>query len=92
MIPVVEKVLGFLDEMVVEIGHLSNNAKSTQGSLKKREVRQLNWIKLRFTFFRIYVLLDPNSFSISLHKSLAISSDAMFAKVQRARPTAYILE
>ena len=44
------------------------------------------------TFFRIYVLLDPSSFSISLARSRDISSDEMFANVQRARPTAYIFE
>lgn len=44
------------------------------------------------TFLRMYVLLDPRSFSISLAKSRDISSEAMFAKVHNARPTAYMLE
>lgn len=44
------------------------------------------------TFLRMYVLLEPSSFSISLARSRDISSDAMLAKVQRPRPTTYILE
>lgn len=40
----------------------------------------------------MYVLLDPRSFSISLAKSLDISSDAMFANVHNANPTAYMFE
>jgi len=44
------------------------------------------------TFLRMYVLLDPRSFSISLARSRDISSDAMFANVHNARPTAYIFE
>jgi hypothetical protein len=44
------------------------------------------------TFFRMYVLLLPSSFSISLHRSRDISSDEILAKVQSARPTAYMLE
>ena len=35
---------------------------------------------------------EPRSFSISLQRSLDISSDEMLAKVQRASPTAYMLE
>ena len=41
---------------------------------------------------RMYVLEEPRSFSISFARSLDISSEAISAKVQRARPTAYIFE
>jgi hypothetical protein len=40
----------------------------------------------------MYVLLLPKSFSISLDKSLDISSDEMLAKVHSASPTAYMFE
>lgn len=40
----------------------------------------------------MYVLLEPNSFSTSLHKSRDISSDDMFANVHSAKPTAYMFE
>jgi hypothetical protein len=40
----------------------------------------------------MYVLLDPSNFSISFTRSRDISSEAMFANVQSASPTAYILE
>ena len=42
------------------------------------------------TFFRMYVLLEPNSFSISFAKSRDISSEAISANVHKARPTAYM--
>jgi hypothetical protein len=42
------------------------------------------------TFFRMYVLLEPNNFSTSFARSRDISSEAISANVQRARPTAYM--
>lgn len=38
------------------------------------------------------MLLLPSNFSISLHRSLDISSDEILANVQSANPTAYMLE
>lgn len=38
-------------------------------------------------FFRMYAFDDLRSFSISGAKSLAISTEAMEPKVQRAKPT-----
>ena len=55
------------------------------------------WLHLRerlrplLTFLRMYVLLLPISLSISFDRSRDISSEAMLANVQRARPTTYML-
>jgi len=43
------------------------------------------------TFFRIYMLELPRSFSTSEVRSRDISADAMFPKVHSASPTIYML-
>jgi hypothetical protein len=47
---------------------------------------------IQLTFFLMYELLLPSNFSISLHRSLDISSDEILANVQSANPTAYMFE
>lgn len=48
----------------------------------------LSWL---CTFFLIYMLELPSSFSTSEHKSRDISAEAMLPIVQRANPTMYML-
>ena len=52
------------------------------------DVKREDW----HAFLRMYVLLEPRSFSISFAKSRDISSEAILANVQSASPTVYILE
>jgi hypothetical protein len=78
--------------VICEIGNLLYDTQCAKGCLDSELEQCLAATTLQRTFLRMYVLLEPNNFSISLAKSLDISSDAMFAKVHNARPTAYILE
>ena len=77
--------------MIRNIGNLFDNSQSTKGGLTDNESNTMVTIR-EYTFLRMYVLLDPNSFSISLARSRDISSDAMLANVHSASPTAYIFE
>jgi hypothetical protein len=94
VITVCEEVLRPIDKMVHEIRDFLYYSKGTERCLMihlgKPNVfgGQVETI----TFLRMYVLLDPNNFSISLARSRDISSDDMFAKVHNASPTAYMFE
>ncbi len=96
MIPVLEERLGFGDKVVDELGHAADYAQGAEGGLVgvDRAGSELSreWGMAQRTFFRIYVLELPRSFSTSLTRSRDISSPAMLANVQSARPTAYMLE
>ena len=89
MVAVSEEVLRFANKVVSEVGDLLDDAQGAERCLLgSQRLETGRWIAC--TFLRMYVLLDPRSFSISLAKSRDISSDAISAKVQRARPTAYM--
>lgn len=92
MVAIREEVLGLCSEVVGEFGNLLDDAQSTQCGLRRRVKSLSTGTEQYDTFFRMYVLLDPRSFSISLARSRDISSDAMFAKVHNASPTAYMFE
>ena len=78
--------------MICQIRDLLDDSESTESGLDILFISYMQYLDRGtvLTFFRIYVLLDPSSFSISFAKSRDISSDAISAKVQRARPTAYM--
>lgn len=96
MVSVVEQSLRLVEEMIDKFRNLSDHSQCTQRRLKAAVVqfRSLSGqtILNNATFFRMYVLLLPSSFSISLQRSRDISSDEMLAKVHKASPTAYMLE
>lgn len=93
MVAVREEVLGFGSKVVGEVGYFLDDPQCAQRGLEVGVNSECTSIsKLPVTFFRMYVLLEPSSFSISLARSRDISSDAMLANVHSARPTAYMLE
>ena len=87
MIPVLEKGFRFARKVIHQVGDTSDDSKSAESSLISVELPFTD-----LTFFRMYVLLLPSSFSISFARSLDISSDEMFANVHSANPTAYMFE
>lgn len=94
MVAIREQAFGFVGEVIGQVGNLLDHPQSTESGLSRLRKWQVESGSFssddRHTFFRMYVLLDPRSFSISLAKSRDISSDAMFANVHSASPTAYI--
>ena len=91
MVAVSKEVLRFANKVVSEVGDLLDDAQGAERSLmgsQRPGIRE--WTDC--TFLRMYVLLDPRSFSISLARSRDISSDAMLANAHKASPTAYMLE
>jgi hypothetical protein len=93
MIAVRQQIFGFGREVVGQIRNLLDHSQSTKCRLYMTCQFTSENVNIKEpTFFRMYVLLDPSSFSISLARSRDISSEAMFANVHSARPTAYMLE
>jgi hypothetical protein len=93
MVTVSQQVFGLSCEMISQVRNLLDYSESTKRRLfVDCQCASNNYISRNHTFFLMYVLLEPSSFSISLAKSRDISSDAMFANVHNARPTAYIFE
>ena len=91
MVAVSKEVLRFANKVVSEVGDLLDDAQGAERCLLgSQRLETGRWIAC--TFLRMYVLLDPRSFSISLARSRDISSDAMLANVQSANPTAYMFE
>lgn len=92
MIPVLEERLGLGGEVVHQFGDAADDPQRAESGLGSVSTEAGKKVSPGLTFFRMYVLLLPRSFSTSLARSRDISSDEMFAKVHSARPTAYMFE
>lgn len=93
MIAVRQEVLRFGDKVIREFRYFADDPEGAKCSLIRRAVNLavMPANAAERTFLRMYVLLEPNNFSTSFARSRDISSEAISANVQRARPTAYIL-